>query len=133
MLDLADCYRIGDHGVQKNEARYFDLLHELLEHIDELRDSKYSSSLIFYELMYQYLDQKNWMMADYCHHCQTWELVWDYTCEDLESYIKDFQIREVAKSLGKDIEKVIDKVKVFQKEYDYKAYKVLSVNHFFTI
>ncbi len=132
MLDLADCYSQGLYGVNQNQQLYLQTLLEITKKFDELRASEYSSALILYEVMYHYLEQQNMVMAEHYHHYLTWELVWDYPSEDMEPYFEQYQIREIAECLGKDMEDIIEQVKIFQQKFNPDTYKVLGVNDFFT-
>lgn len=132
LLDLADLYSQELYDSGRNDELYFNTLLELLERKQELRESRFSSCLIYYEVMYQFLNQGNEVSAKNHLHNLTWELVWDYSSEDLEPYIEKYQIREIARYLNVNIEEVINQVKAFQRNFDPTGYKVIGVNYFFT-
>jgi hypothetical protein len=133
LLDLADIYSQGIYGVEINENLYLNTLLKVTERIDELRKSKFSSSLVLYEIMYLYLERGNTLLAGNYLHLLAWELVWDYPNGDLEPYIEKYQIKEIAECLNVDMEEVIGLVKDFQNTFEPSAYKIVNVNHFFTI
>lgn len=132
LLELADIYSQGLWNVEINYDLYLNTLIKVLNQIDDLRNSKFSSSLVTYEVMYLYLKQENTILAGHYLHNLAWELVWDYPNGNLEPYIEKYQIREIAECLGIEIEDTIDKVKRFQVAFEPSKYNIVGINHFFT-
>lgn len=132
MLDLVNCYGEGNHGIAQDDKLYLKHALKLLDHIDEIRESHFSSSHVYYEILYAYLEQGNDALAGYYLDRLLWELLYDYADRDLEAVIEELKIRELAEYLGLDLEEDIEKLKEGQKLITLEGYKVMDVNDFFT-
>lgn len=132
MLDLVNCYAEGSHGIEQSDELYLHHALKLLDHIDEIRESQFSSSHIYYEIVYAYMELGNDVSAGYYLDKLLWELLFDYADKDLESVIEELKLRELAEYLGLDLEEDIEKLKEGQKLITLEGYKVIDVNDFFT-
>lgn len=131
MLDLANSYGQGKYGVTQNTKTYLNHTLKLLQHIDEIRESQFSSSHIYYEIVYSYLEQYDTISASYYLDKLLWELLYDYLEKDLEEIIGELKIRELAIYLDLKIEEDITKVKECQKHLTLNDFTLLNINDFY--
>lgn len=132
-LELAECYAEGDLGIKRNKTRFLEMCFEMLDRIDELRASEFSTAIIYYEIMYTYLERSELFLAEYYHYFLMWEVMYDCPSGDMEPFFEKYQVYEIAEFINLDIADIIADIKALQKEYDTATYKIIDVNHFFTI
>lgn len=132
-LNITDAHGNGLHGLQQSEEKYLKNALQLLEHLEEYRASHFSTCQIFYEIMYAYFEMGNDVRGEEYHHYLMWELIWDHPSENLEPYIKKYQIREIAYYLDREEEtkEILERIKKFQRQFDPETYTFISSDNFF--
>lgn len=131
-LELIGCYGEGTLGIKQNKTKYLEMCLDILDRLDELRDSHFSTANIYYEIMYIYLERGEFDLAEYYHYYLMWEIMHDCPSGNMEPLFENYQVQEIADFLDLDIASTIADIKMLQKEFDLSTYKIIDVNHFFT-